>query len=81
MATVEEVDDTVNGSNGLSTQEDALGGQTGDRRHVDALLDISEEFFLKELEPYDYHSSSGWEEAVSRRTSSANPLNVLWNSQ
>lgn len=67
MATIEEVDDTVNASDGLSSSEDALEGQTADRRHVDALLDISEELFLKELEPYDYICSSGWEEAVSTR--------------
>lgn len=81
MTTIEEVDDTVSGSDGLSTYEDALEGQTGDRRHADALLDISEEFFLKELEPYDYPCSSDWEEAVSIRTSSENPYNALRNSQ
>lgn len=81
MASTEEVDDTVHGSDGLSTYEDALEGETADRRHVDALLDISEEFFLKELEPYDNICSSGWEEAVNIRTSPENPFNALRNSQ
>lgn len=70
MATLEEEDHTaVNGSDKLPTHEDAVGEQpyqTPDRRHVDALLDISEEDFLKELEPYEYHCYSGWEEAVSK---------------
>lgn len=39
--------------------------QTPDRRHVDNLLDISEEGFLKDLEPHEHHPYSGWEEAVS----------------
>nr|XP_057944528.1 uncharacterized protein si:ch73-103b9.2 [Doryrhamphus excisus]XP_057944529.1 uncharacterized protein si:ch73-103b9.2 [Doryrhamphus excisus] len=34
------------------------------RFHVDALLDISEEAFMKEVEPYEYHCYPGWEEAV-----------------
>ncbi|KAK2854117.1 hypothetical protein Q5P01_006778 [Channa striata] len=38
--------------------------RTAERRHVDVLLDISEEDFLKELEPHEYHCYSGWEEAV-----------------
>lgn len=38
---------------------------TPDRRHVDNLLDISEEGFLKDLEPHEHHPYSGWEEAVS----------------
>ncbi|XP_044047129.1 uncharacterized protein C16orf46 homolog [Siniperca chuatsi] len=69
MATLKEVDHTaVNGSDKeLPTQKDAVGEQpykTPERRHVDALLDISEEDFLTELEPYEYHCYSGWEEAV-----------------
>lgn len=43
--------------------------QTPDRRHVDNLLDISEEGFLKDLEPHEHHPCSGWEEAVSRHQS------------
>lgn len=50
-------------------QEDSAGEQshhrTPGRRHVDVLLDISEEDSLKELEPHEYHCYSGWEEAVS----------------
>ncbi|XP_073321055.1 uncharacterized protein [Pagrus major] len=70
MATSEEVDHTaVNGSDQqLPAQEDAAGEQppckTPDRTQVDALLDISEEDFLKELEPHEYHCYSVWQEAV-----------------
>lgn len=51
----------------LPVQEDETGKQLykTERAHVDALLDISEEDFLKELEPYEYHCYPGWEEAVS----------------
>lgn len=59
----------VGGSEELPPHEEAAGKQrneTPDRRHVDALLDISEEEFLKYLEPHEYHCCSGWEEAVSR---------------
>lgn len=70
MATLEEMDHTaVNGSDkGFPEQEDTAGEQpynTPERAHVDVLLDISEEDFLKELEPHEYHCYSGWEEAVS----------------
>lgn len=70
MAAVEEADHTaVNGSvPELSAQGDAAEDQpyqTPDRRHVDALLAFSEEDFLKELEPFEYHCYSGLEEAVS----------------
>ncbi|XP_029950786.1 uncharacterized protein C16orf46 homolog [Salarias fasciatus] len=34
------------------------------RTHVDVLLDISEENLLKELEPYEYHCYSSWEDSV-----------------
>ncbi|XP_029354927.1 uncharacterized protein C16orf46 homolog [Echeneis naucrates] len=47
--------------------EDAAGEEsdrTPERRHVDTLLDISEEDFLKEQEPHEYHCYSGLEEAV-----------------
>ncbi|XP_070823247.1 uncharacterized protein C16orf46 homolog [Chaetodon trifascialis] len=85
MATVEEVDNTaVNGPDReLPAQEDAVGEQpykTPDRRHVDALLDISEEDFLKDLEPYEYHGYSGWEEAVQGWTRAA-PLSCILLTQ
>ncbi|KAA8595558.1 uncharacterized protein C16orf46 homolog isoform X1 [Etheostoma spectabile] len=66
MATLKEVaHTTVDGSdNNLPTQEDPVGDQTKERRHVDSLLDISEEDSMKEQEPYEYHCYSGWEEAV-----------------
>ncbi|KAE8297125.1 hypothetical protein D5F01_LYC03740 [Larimichthys crocea] len=69
MATLKKEEHTaVNGSDReSSTQEDTAGEQrdrTADRRHVEALLDISEEDFLKELEPYEDHCYSGWDEAV-----------------
>ncbi|KAK5873876.1 hypothetical protein PBY51_018878 [Eleginops maclovinus] len=66
MSTIKEVDTTsVNGSDkDLSTQGEAVGEQTPERRHADALLDLSEEFFMNELEPHEYHCYSGWEEAV-----------------
>ncbi|XP_041840339.1 uncharacterized protein LOC121639239 [Melanotaenia boesemani] len=51
----------------LSAQEEAFGAQlykTPERRHVDDLLDVSEETFVKELEPYEYHCYSQWEDAV-----------------
>ncbi|XP_078106272.1 uncharacterized protein C16orf46 homolog [Sander vitreus] len=66
MATLKEVDHTtVDGSEELPTQEDAVRDQTKERRHVDSLLDISEEDFMKEQEPYEYHCYPGWEEAVN----------------
>lgn len=37
-----------------------------DRKHVDALLDISEEELLKELQPQRHRSYEGWDEAVSK---------------
>ncbi|XP_051236485.1 uncharacterized protein C16orf46 homolog [Dicentrarchus labrax] len=69
MATLKEVGLTaVNGPDKeLRTQEDAVREQpykTAERRHVDALLDISEEDFFKELEPHEYHCYSGCEEVV-----------------
>lgn len=71
MATLKEADPTsLNGSDkALPPQEDTVGQQpyyrTQERTHADALLDISEEDYLKELEPHEYHCYSGWEEAVS----------------
>ncbi|XP_056235450.1 uncharacterized protein LOC130171450 [Seriola aureovittata] len=69
MATFKEVARTAVGGSDeeLPTQEDAVGEEpyrTPERRHVDVLLDISEEDSLKELEPYEYHCYSGLEEAV-----------------
>lgn len=52
----------------LSSEEDKTGSQTRkmtQRKHVDALLDISEEMFLRDQEPYEYHCYSAWEDAVS----------------
>ncbi|XP_059213078.1 uncharacterized protein LOC131991624 [Centropristis striata] len=66
MATLKKVDHTaVNGSDKeLPAQEEAVSEQTPERRHADALLDISEEDLMQELEPHEYHCYSGWEEAV-----------------
>ncbi|KAK9542668.1 hypothetical protein VZT92_000509 [Zoarces viviparus] len=67
MATLKEDVDhiVVNGSEEeLPTQEEAVEEQTPERRHVDILLDISEEDFMKELEPHEYKCYSGWEDAV-----------------
>lgn len=66
MSTLNEVDtSSVNGSEKeLSTQGEAVGEQTPQRRHADALLDLSEEVFMNELEPHEYHCYPGWEEAV-----------------
>ncbi|KAG8001497.1 hypothetical protein GBF38_007183 [Nibea albiflora] len=69
MATLKKAEHTaVNGPDReFSAQEDTAGEQsyrTADRRHVEALLDFSEEDFLKELEPYEDHCYSGWDEAV-----------------
>lgn len=47
------------------SDEEQLQG-TLHRRHVEALLDVSDEDFWKDLEPCDSHSHSGWEEAVSK---------------
>lgn len=72
METSEEVDHTaLNGSDQqrpalrYSTVGEQPSCRTPDRRQVDALLDISEEDFLKELEPHEYHCYSVWQEAVS----------------
>lgn len=68
MVTVELGETTVRGSDELPAPEEASGEEryeTPDRKHVDALLDISEEELLKELEPQEYHCSSSWDEAVS----------------
>lgn len=68
MSTCKEADPTSGKGSDQDplAQEDPAGEQpccrTTERRHVDALLDVSEEL---ELEPHDYHCYSGWEEAVS----------------
>lgn len=49
----------------LSWQEDTAGSKETLRRHVDALLDISEENSMKELEPFEHNDPPGWEHAVS----------------
>ncbi|XP_061522033.1 uncharacterized protein LOC133396320 [Phycodurus eques] len=57
----------MNGSDeGTPDQEDAAEEQLykAQRIHVDALLDMSEEAFLEDLEPHEYHCYCGWEEAV-----------------
>ncbi|XP_061882914.1 uncharacterized protein LOC133634023 isoform X1 [Entelurus aequoreus] len=55
----------MNGSDEeIPDEEDAAEFYRAQRIHVDALLDISEEAFLKEVEPYEYHCYPGWEEAV-----------------
>lgn len=68
MATVETGETTAGGSGEPPAPEGAAGEQlyeSPDRKHVDALLDISEEELLKELEPPDQRCSTGWDEAVS----------------
>lgn len=72
MATVEEAER----SSDELPHKDAVeqqSCQTQDRSIGDALLDISEEDFLKELEPHKYHCYSGWEEAVSRLNNVSSP--------
>ncbi|XP_034428677.1 uncharacterized protein LOC117754097 [Hippoglossus hippoglossus] len=72
MATCEEADLTVCGSNKLPSpqeedEEEQLYRTPVRRRSIspaDILLDLSEEADLKELEPYQYHLYSGVEEAV-----------------
>uniref|UniRef100_A0A2I4APC9 Uncharacterized protein C16orf46 homolog n=1 Tax=Austrofundulus limnaeus TaxID=52670 RepID=A0A2I4APC9_AUSLI len=59
----------------LSPQETAEPKETP-CRHVDALLHISEENFMKELEPHEYQGYSGWEDAVCGWTRVA-PLSCL----
>ncbi|KAL6113193.1 uncharacterized protein ACO6RY_11533 [Pungitius sinensis] len=65
MATLKEVErPAVNGSDHELPAQEELWEQTPGRRHVDVLLDISEEDFIKEMEPHEYHCYSGLEEAV-----------------
>lgn len=68
MATVEVGGRPVSGSDGAPAPEEAAGEElckSPDRKHVDALLDISEEELLKELEPQEDICYRGWDEAVS----------------
>ncbi|XP_036441166.1 uncharacterized protein C16orf46 homolog [Colossoma macropomum] len=50
-----------------------------DRKHVNVLLDISEEYTLKEQDPYE-SQSQGWEEAIKGWGRSA-PLACLFQAQ
>lgn len=50
--------------------------KTERRKHVDALLDFSQKVYLKELEPHEFHSYSGWHEAVSTSW----PDTLQWHS-
>ncbi|XP_029983825.1 uncharacterized protein C16orf46 homolog [Sphaeramia orbicularis] len=86
MAPVKEVDHSaVQGTQGELPAEEGSGSEQPDRtppgrRHVEALLDISEEGFLEILEPYEYHCYSGWEEAVQGWAGAA-PLSSILLSQ
>ncbi|XP_069030392.1 uncharacterized protein C16orf46 homolog [Embiotoca jacksoni] len=85
MVTLEEEDHTaVNGADQkVSTQDDSDREQPYNipgRGHVDALLDISEENFLKEEDPYEYHCYSAWEETV-RGWSHVAPLSCILLTQ
>lgn len=65
MATVDVRETTEGGADGAAAPEEAAGEElreTPDRKHVDALLDISEEELLPQEEYYCY---GGWDEAVS----------------
>ncbi|KAM8894658.1 uncharacterized protein C16orf46 homolog isoform 2-T2 [Spinachia spinachia] len=75
MATLKEVESTS-----VNRSDQELWGQTPERRHVDILLDISEEDFIKEMEPHEYHCYSGLEEAV-RGWARAAPLSCILLTQ
>ncbi|XP_037835750.1 uncharacterized protein si:ch73-103b9.2 [Kryptolebias marmoratus] len=64
----------------LSSQENTAAPKETPRRHIDALLDISEENFMKELEAYEYQGYSGWEDDVWGWTRAA-PLSCLLVTQ
>lgn len=69
MAAIEEADQRSVSESVSESVSDAVGQQSYEtlgRNASDALLDISIEAFLKELEPHKYHCYSGWEEAVSK---------------
>ncbi|KAJ8343777.1 hypothetical protein SKAU_G00311060 [Synaphobranchus kaupii] len=54
--------------------------QTPDRRHADALLNISEDSFAKEGDAYELSIESGWEEAIHGWVRSP-PLACLFQNQ
>lgn len=62
---VEVSPDELTSDNEFSTKEQKPD-KTPDKRHVDVLLDVSEEDFINDLEPHEYHCYHGWEEAVSK---------------
>ncbi|XP_040896790.1 uncharacterized protein si:ch73-103b9.2 [Toxotes jaculatrix] len=64
MATSKAEDHTAAGGSDKELPAQEEKDKSSERRLVDVLLDISEEDFLKELEPYEYHCYSGLEEAV-----------------
>lgn len=72
MATLKE-DPTA--ENEGDTVED-LPFVTPERKHVDVLIDISEEELVKEQEPFEFHCHSGWEEAV-RGWARLDPMNWI----
>ncbi|XP_072320729.1 uncharacterized protein C16orf46 homolog [Eucyclogobius newberryi] len=59
---------------------DSTSDTTPDRRHVNVLLELSEEEFMKELRPHEYRRDQGWEEAVCGWARSA-PLASLLLSE
>lgn len=68
MATVEAGETAVGGAEELPAAEEAAGEQLYEspgRRHVEALLDISEEEVLRDLEPLECCCPSSWDQAVS----------------
>lgn len=68
MAPVEVGAPNASGSEGAPAPEEAAGEQLREspsRKHVDSLLDISEEELLKDLEPQEDPCYGGWDEAVS----------------
>lgn len=67
MATKEEKDEPQSGSEEEEHVAPEEQPYKDELVHVDALLNISQEDFLKELEPHECHCYPGWEEAVSHR--------------
>ncbi|XP_029702599.1 uncharacterized protein C16orf46 homolog isoform X2 [Takifugu rubripes] len=82
MAAVEAGETTVRGSEELPAAEEEAEQlyESPGRRHVDALLDISEEELLRDLEPLEYCCSSSWDEAV-RGWARAAPLSCVLVTQ
>lgn len=54
----------VDGANRDFSEQEDTDEETAGRTHVDSLLDVSEESFMKEVEPHEYHCYPGWEDAV-----------------